>query len=309
MGKGEHFLVGDLGATKICLYLARYENEEPKLVERGKYLCHEFHSLEEVVKAFLKERKVSSFVCGVPGPVEKGKAKLTNLLWKIEEEKLSEKLKIQDVVIVNDLELVGYSISHLRESDLIVLNKGKKEEGRPSAVLSVGTGLGEVIVFEDKVLATEGGHETFAATTDEEIGFLKFMKPHYDHISYERVLSGGGIESVYEYFSGRKDVSAVEIFSDDKIGCKKTAHFFLKVLGREASNLSLKSLCRNGLYLTGGVLQKNRLFLQQQTFIEAFTQKGRLSLLLESIPVYLIKDNTSLLFGGCQILKKKTGRK
>ena len=165
-------------------------------------------------------------------------------------------------------------------------------------LLSVGTGLGEAIIVGDKVLPSEGGHEDFAANTEEEIGFLCFMKQSLSHVSYERVLSGEGIKNVYEYFSKKRDLTSGEIFAKDK----RVVDFFMQTLGREAGNLALKTLSFGGVYLTGGILKKNRDFLTNLKLLEGFRSKGRVSEILHKIPIYLIKDEKALLFGGLKVL-------
>ncbi|MCH9621122.1 MAG: Glucokinase [Chlamydiia bacterium] len=305
MNKGDRFLVADVGATKVHFFLAILE-EKARVIKEEKYLCEKYNSLEDVILEFLGDEKISYLVAGVPGPVKKGKSNLTNLSWKIDSFLIKETCKISSVVILNDLELLGHGVDSLLEEDLIVLQKGQKDSSKPKAVLSVGTGLGEGIVFNGSVIATEGGHEDFAAFSEEEISFVKFMKQKLAHISYERILSGEGIENVYEFFSGKRDLTPKEIFAKDSLFCEQTREFFLQVLGKESGNFALKTLCYGGLYLSGGVLQKNALFLQQKSFIESFCNKGRLSNLLSNIPIYLIKEDTSLLYGGLSILENLT---
>jgi glucokinase len=302
MNEGDRFLVADVGATKVHFFLALFEKGGATLLREEKFLCKDFESLEEAITRFLEKDKVNYLTAGVPGPVKNGRCKPTNLRWTIDEDQISQRCKISKVVVVNDLRLLGAGISSLKDEDLIVLQKGEKDLAKPKAIVSVGTGLGEGVVFEGKVLATEGGHEDFAAFTDQEIDFVKFMRKKLDHISYERVLSGDGIENVYEFFSGKRNKRAGEIFSSDDSLCKKTREFFLEVLGKESGNLSLKTLCNGGLYLTGGVLQKNALLLQQQGFIESFQRKGRFSDLLKTVPIYLIKTDKALLIGGLNLL-------
>ena len=302
MNEGDRFLVADVGATKVHFFLAHFEKGSANLLKDEKFFCKDFGSLEEAISLFLKNEKIDYFIAGVPGPVKNGRCRPTNLNWNIDREKISQDCKIKKVVIVNDLRLLGAGVCSLGDEDLIVLQKGEKDASKAKAIISVGTGLGEGIVFDGKVMATEGGHQDFAAFTDQEIDFVKFMRQKLDHISYERILSGEGIENVYEFITGKKDLSAKQIFSKEDDACIKTREFFLKALGREAGNLALKTLCNGGLYFSGGVLQKNPLLLQQKGFIESFLQKGRFSDLLKTVPIYLIKNDKALLIGGLKLL-------
>ena len=303
MREGDRFLVADVGATKTLLFLARYEKGGPKLEKKEEYLCKDFSSLEEIMNTFLeKEKDVNNAVIGAPGPVEKNRCSLTNLSWVIETKEVKKRCCIENVMLVNDLELLGYGISSLEDEDVVPLQKGEQKKDGVKIVLSVGTGLGEAIIVGEKVLATEGGHEDFAATSDEEIAFLQFMKTSLSHVSYERILSGEGVKNVYEFFSKKRDLDPEDIFVEQTPSCKQAVEFFLQTLGKEAGNLALKTLPHGGVYLSGGVLKKNALVLQKPEFLEGFCFKGRFSDLLKTFPVYLIKNDAPLIHGGLKAL-------
>lgn len=303
MREGDCFLIGDVGATKTLLFLARYEKGWPKVVKKEQFLCKNFPSLEEIIEKFLEGKKnVKHAVIGVPGVVELGKSSLTNLSWIVDKKKIQKLLEIQTLILLNDLELLGYGISSLKDEDVATLQKGEQKKEGVKIVLSVGTGLGEAIVIGEKVLATEGGHEDFAATSDEEIAFLQFMKTSLSHVSYERILSGEGIKNVYEFFSKKRDLDPEDIFVEQTPSCKQAVEFFLQTLGKEAGNLALKTLPHGGVYLSGGVLKKNALVLQKPEFLEGFCSKGRFSDLLKTFPVYLIKNDAPLIHGGLKVL-------
>jgi len=303
MNQGDRFLVADVGATKVQLFYAQYQGEKGNVLKTKKYFCDGFDSLEEIILDFMEGEKVQYFAAGVPGPVSEGRCRPTNLNWVIDSKSIKSRCKIDHVLIVNDLELLGHGVNLLDDVDLVVLQKGKQDKTKAKALLSVGTGLGEGIVFGNDVIATEGGHEDYAAFSNEEIDFLKFMRNKLSHVSFERVLSGEGIETVYEFFGGKRK-KAAEIFSSEEDLAQQTKNFFLNTLGKEAGNLSLKTLCKGGLYLSGGVLQKNALLLQQGTFLEAFAEKGRFKELLKTIPVFLIKNEKAIFYGGRKLLKE-----
>ena len=65
----------------------------------------------------------------------------------------------------------------------------------------------------------------------------------------------------------------------------------------EAGNLALKMLAMGGVYLGGGIPPKILKTLENGFFIEAFLDKGRLSPLLQSIPVRIILDENCALLG------------
>jgi glucokinase len=50
-----------------------------------------------------------------------------------------------------------------------------------------------------EVLLSAGGHVSFAPENEIETELLRYLRRKYDHVSYERILSGQGITSIYEF--------------------------------------------------------------------------------------------------------------
>ena len=301
MEEGDIFLIADVGGTKALLFLVRYEKTGPKKIRKELFLCKNYTSLDEIVAEFLQdEKEVCYAVIGVAGAVTGGRCSLTNLSWHVDEKKIEELFCMKKVVLVNDVELLGSGLEGVSKSDLLILQKGKEKKGAVKSLLSVGTGLGEGVVLPDRVLPTEGGHCDFAPTSEEGIEFLSWAQERFGHVSYERVLSGAGIVSVYEFFTKKRNLSPEEIFAEE--GGNKAVSFFLNVLGNEAANLVLRSLSLGGIYLSGGVLEKNELLLQREDLLDAFYEKGRFKCLLRDVQVSLITGNSATLFGGWKML-------
>lgn len=72
---------------------------------------------------------------------------------------------------------------------------------------------------------------------------------------------------------------------------------FVKLYGAEAGNLALKLLPYGGLYLAGGIAAKNLPLMQSGEFIQAFNRKGRMSVLLEQVPIHIVLDPKVGLIG------------
>ena len=84
---------------------------------------------------------------------------------------------------------------------------------------------------------------------------------------------------------------------------------FVSILGSEAGNLALKGLTTGGMYLGGGIPPRILPFLQEEIFMKSFTNKGRMSYLLNDIPVKVILNPKAALIGAASFglgLKFKT---
>ena len=89
-------LAGDIGGTNAKLALARAAAPVPQVIKRAVYRSGEYAALERVVQTFLADGQVAlhagsiAAACfAVAGPVEAGRARLTNLGWQIDEVGLS----------------------------------------------------------------------------------------------------------------------------------------------------------------------------------------------------------------------------
>ncbi len=323
--KAEYILAGDVGGTKTILALASAEQKEIPFLHKKWFESRRHDSLESMVKAFLMElnvdtaRVAASF--GVAGPVRSGRVKATNLPWLVEGSALQKTLGLHGVSLINDFKAIGFGIPSLNKEDLAVLNTGIRDEGGPMAIIGAGTGLGEGLICplsDEKgfqVFPSEGGHSSFAPTSDEEIGLLQFMLKETDHVSFEKVLSGVGLANIYRYLSesgfaekspevtkemAGSDAPAViasyGLSGKDRL-CEKSLRMFVSIYGNEAGNLALKPLPSGGLYLAGGMAPKILARLEDGTIMKAFLNKGRLSEYLKSIPVSVILNEEVGLIG------------
>src|SRR4029434_5018921 len=82
--------------------------------------------------------------------------------------------------------------------------------------------------------------------------------------------------------------------------CVRSLDLFISCFGAEAGNLALKFLATGGVFIGGGIAPKIIQKLRGQTFIDAFTGKGRFKHLLEAIPVRVILNDKTALFGAAR---------
>ena len=324
------YLAGDIGGTKTLLALA--EEVAGKIVFRRReiYTSPEYREFEEVLVRFLETtgfRPEGTEACfGVAGPVAGRRCKTLNLPWLVDAPALESRFGFRQVALMNDFESIVHGIPSLEPEDLSVLQPGKRVEGgRTIAVLGAGTGLGEAGALYDpeegrwRVIPTEGGHADFAPRNEEEIELLRFLRERFDHVSYERILSGAGLVHLFDFVdaSGRYEVSPAlrEAMSREDPAavitraaleggdplCLHILDLFISVYGAEAGNLALKYLTRGGIYLAGGIAPRIREKLLDGTFLSAFTAKGRYRGLMEEIPVSMILNPEVGLLGAAAV--------
>jgi glucokinase len=79
--------------------------------------------------------------------------------------------------------------------------------------------------------------------------------------------------------------------------CHETLQVFASAYGAECGNVALKVLASGGMYLGGGIAPKILKTMENGEFKKAFLDKGRMSPLLETMPVRIILDDTCALLG------------
>ena len=313
-------LAGDIGGTKTNLALyARDSGLVPQT--QATFKSAGYDSLEAVVEEFLitTGAEVERAVFGVAGPVVDGQSTTTNLPWVIRETDLQEAFDLQQVKLLNDLEATAYGVPHLPPSDLFQLNDAPSRIGT-KAVVAPGTGLGEAVLFyrdgHHHVIPSEGGHAGFAPTNLLEIRLLRYLMGKFGHVSFERVCSGPGIPNIYAFLKKQRfakelpemrkalkaatDPTPVIVRKAMEGECElsiATLNTFVSILGAEAGNLALKVMAMGGVYLGGGIPPKILNKLKDGTFMASFVNKGRFAEMLAGIPVYVILNDKTALFG------------
>ena len=239
--------------------------------------------------------------------------------WVVDTSKLKAILKLDEVDLINDMEATAYGIQALPKTAFAILNGGHPEPKGNIAVMAAGTGLGEGILFWDgesyQAVASEGGHSDFAPCNKLELDLCKYLLKKFGHSSYERVLSGPGLLNIYDFLKKRDSVKEPswlkkELTLNDSgtlitkyalVGrnklCVKALDLFCAIYGAEAGNLALKVLARGGVFLGGGIAPKILSKIQDGVFKKAFLAKGRFSKMLSHIPVHVILEEKTALYG------------
>jgi glucokinase len=134
-------------------------------------------------------------------------------------------------------------------------------------------------------------------------------------VSWERVLSGMGMTNLYRFFRQRSGMAEPDWLTEqlrsgdlpavvtqaglagtDPV-CVEALDCFTRNYGAEAGNLALKLLSLGGVYIGGGIAPKMLPKMQSPIFLDAFYHKGRMSPLLQAMPVYVILNDKTALQG------------
>ncbi|WP_081211631.1 glucokinase [Salegentibacter sediminis] len=313
-------LAGDVGGTKTNLALFQFEKDSLKPIKQESFKTNEWTSFPELMSSFHSNElpAIDTICLGVAGPVIGGKVVGTNFAWELDEKDIARALKVKRVSIINDMEANAYGLSVLSKKNFAELKKGNWIRGN-AAIISPGTGLGEVGLYWDgshyHPFASEGGHSDFCQRSELDFNFWRFLHKKYGHVSWERIISGPGIVNIYEFLLKNKNISEPENLKDKiKEGdpaavisqcakeesfeiCKETMELFIEYLATEAAQMALKFKALGGIFIGGGILPKIIDLVDKDVFLHHFVQSNRMNPLLEKIPVNVILNEESPLFG------------
>lgn len=322
-------LAGDIGGTTTRLAVAESDGRQLRKLVAQRYESRAWPGLVEIAREFLvtfpeSAAGIEAACFAVAGPVledESGeRAKVTNLPWQLDSRTLAQALGIARLRLINDFQGVGYGIEALAPQDLVTLQAGTARARGTRAVLGAGTGLGQGLLVwcqgRYEALATEGGHVDFAPADELQIELLRELRPKYERVSVERVLSGPGLAEIYRFLAARDRgggaaavaepktalppdpaaVSQAALEASDPIAVA-ALDLFVRIYGAQAGNLALAVMATGGVYLAGGIAPKIIAKLQDGAFLEAFNNKGRLRAITHAIPVHVIMNPEVGLLG------------
>lgn len=322
-------LAGDIGGTKTLLSLHAAAGLETLAQER--YSSADWPDLAAMVNHFLEGLRSAghahpSVAClAVAGPVQAGRARLTNLPWSLGEHELARDCAIPRVELVNDFAVLIYGLPHLQADQQAPIRGGSAQSDAPLLILGAGTGLGVAIGVPTaaglQALASEAAHGEFAPRSQDEWELKQWLAADLsiERVSIERVVSGTGLGHVARWLLSREPQQGVghSLFkvaeswqrpvakegerqdlpaavataaaAGDSLACAALG-LWLAAYGSVCGDLALACLPRGGIWLAGGTAAKLLAALRSPAFNEAFLDKGRLTPVLESIPIQAVID-------------------
>ena len=312
---GEAVLLGDVGATN-----ARFAVHFDEMLGPIEWIEVADHptfggALKHFLQSHGRDHRIPHALLAIAGPVKDDLCEFTNCPWTVDSRDLRNQFGFRSVQLVNDFEATALSLPHLAKQDLRSIGEGRGVLGAPMVVLGPGSGLGVAGLVQNGalhvVVPTEGGHATMAADSPREDAILNVLRQRYGHVSAERILSGPGIENLYEIVAALDGVAvparnAAQITVAALEGAcwtsREALNVFCAMLGGFAGNLALTYGARGGVYISGGIAPRILDFLVNSEFRQRFEQKGRLTAYLKAIPTQVILHPAATFIGLTSLL-------
>jgi glucokinase len=331
-------IVADIGGTTTTVAIMGVKDHDAyEIILSQRHDTKEITSLDRQLNSIMKEAKdtydieVSTGCFCVAGPLSNGRKtiKLTNTYLEINADSILRKTMLSKIVLLNDFEAIGYGIDSLDpKKDIVSIHQpNHSSHDRPRAILGAGTGLGMGIIVYDnnlpKPIPSEGGHMDFAAYDELEWELASYLRTHVSRglpPDMERVLSGQGLENVFDFLSSRfyqtetirrirkikgaQKLDEIRVHYGKDSCCTKSVDLFIKFYARAAKNLALFTECYSGLYIFGRIANRYSDRFTDKEFLAEFCRHDKKSELLANIPIYLILNTDVSLYGCCNVAAK-----
>ncbi|MBO9686409.1 glucokinase [Roseateles chitosanitabidus] len=310
-------LIADIGGTfaRFALETAPGEFEHIALLR-----CAEHPDFHAAVRSYIdrlpRHLHVAHAAIAIANPVEGDLVRMTNYHWQFSIEEARQRLGLDTLVVVNDFTALAMALPRLRGSEIRQVGGG---EARPDSVIGLlgsGSGLGVsglIPAGEGWIsLGSEGGHTNFAPRDEREIALLRFAWNEYEHVSFERLLSGPGLELMHRAMAdylkrpsealSAPEITARALEAADPV-CEETLELFCTLLGTAAANLAVTLGALGGIYIGGGIVPRLGEYFDRSRFRARFEDKGRFSQYVAAIPTFVITAEHATFKGASAILE------
>ena len=317
-------LAGDVGGTKCNLGLFAQSGPSLCPVFQRRLPTRDYAGFEDLIGDFLelayrfdsgaRRPEIEASAFGVAGVVVEGSLHAGNLPWVLDGSAIARKLRLNKVVLLNDLTATALSLQHLSSSDFEILNQGVPAPNAAKAVIAAGTGLGEATLHWDgqqyRVAASEGGQADFAPRSQVEIRLLIHLNKSLPQVSCEEIISGRGFRRIHEFL----DPSVRHASFDSPDGdpareitqrgleqscpvCVESLAVWIEAYGAEAGNMALRTVAFAGVYVTGGIAAKILPKLRDGIFFRAFCGKSKFAEVLARVPLSVVVNEDAPVWG------------
>ena len=247
-------------------------------------------------------------VFAVAGPVTCRQIPLPNLPWDIDLDEVQQALGLRRLEAINDFRAQALAwLTPVRDTAETVW-AGVPCPQHPVAVVGAGTGFGKALLLSeslglpatDRVLATEGGHGLYTVESEDDWHFQQHLQQQLGHPPrWDDTVSGPGLKALATYMTGTTpDDAALGPLLQRQ---PALAARFASAYGRVCRDFVLNTLALDGLVICGGIAAKNPDLIRSSAFRQAFLATPAHSALLARVPIHLVTDTDSGLWGAaCQ---------
>src|SRR5690348_5734631 len=208
-------LIGDIGGTNARFALTYLSAPEAQILDEHTFGDDRFATLREAAQEYLRQTgaKPKCATLAVAAPITGDQITFANRAWSFKRSELQRALSLEQLELINDFGAIGWAAPRLDASLRVPMAGEVSEELQgPVTLIGPGTGLGVGLLVGPqeagwRVVETEGGHATFAATDDEERGIVRWIAARHLRVYNELLLSGQGLSRIDAALRGVQPVA------------------------------------------------------------------------------------------------------
>ncbi|MFN2355156.1 MAG: glucokinase [Desulfopila sp.] len=315
-------LAADIGGTNSRFAWFQSDQESPLLLKKSIWLpTAEADSFAQLLAQLqssdfpLDFQEVDIAVIAAACPVERGTyCDPPYIAWDIDLGLAEVAGTMPRTALINDFVAQAYACRSPVAEKAPVILAGESVADGAVGTLGGGTALGKAVLVPlangaFQALPSEGGHGYFPFLTEDEFAFQKFyrQKSGEHHITGNLVVSGRGLSYLHWFLTGQQ-APPEQVTTEGLRDGSETLAWMARFYGRVCRDFALDVLCRGGLYIAGGVAARTPAILTHEFFRKEFTDSPTMNHILSTMPVFLMADQNSGLWGaafyGQQLLKK-----
>jgi len=251
----------------------------------------------------LKPGDADIVVIAVAGPVEKGVYSAPPLIpWDVDITNAQADYAFKRSLLINDFVAQAYATRSVVGQSAREILPGQIIPRGTVAVIGAGTGLGKamlVSVSDGRYIAipSEGAHANFPFVSLQESRFQEFLIHELgeEYITANSVVSGKGLTLIHQFLTGEK-LEPKDVMGKCTLDCE-TLVWASRFFGRVCRNFALEILSLGGMYIAGGIAAKLPQLVTHDAFAREFRSSKTMGRLLAQMPVALISDEESGLWG------------
>ncbi|MCW7540932.1 glucokinase [Aquabacterium sp. A7-Y] len=309
-------LLADIGATyaRFCLEQVSGRFDYVTVLP-----CADYAGFIAVMQAYLDSlpgtTRPRHAAVAIANPIEGDWVRMTNRDWAFSIEEAQRALGLATLLVVNNFTALAMSLPKVGAEGREQVGGGEPQANGVIGLLGPGTGLGVsgLVPTGDRwtTLATEGGHVSFSPADERELKVLSYAWRKMPHVSAERLVSGPGLEIIYQALTEGEAGVTGELGTADIVQraiqklcpwCMQAVDCFCNMLGTMASNLALTLGATGGIYIGGGIVPRLGGTFLGSGFRERFEAKGRFSGYVARIPTYVLTAENSVFHGVSSLL-------
>jgi len=317
-------LVGTINASEIRLQI-RSADVASHIAKSQDYVTQNYDSFEKILSDFLGddvEKYPQKCVVASSGTIENNCLKNEALptSWNLDGNALKETLKVSMFKFISKIQAIGHGILRVDEvNECQLLNPDtakveKSQKGEVKAVIELGENLEEAFLAKSPaknslydVYSTLGGLSEYAARSRLQFDYSNFVKESLSKevCVYDMATSESYIPVWYKFLAsknpelvekskealGTSEPSASAIFDNSEKDelCKAVLNELFDTIATEISNMTWRTLCQSGIYLTGALFRNNsEKFISSKVIKDVLKTKFDVFPVLFEIPIFIV---------------------